>query len=295
MSYQIVKGLALMEHDLPLFFAALPPWKAAILVVVLPTTIAMFGPVLMRRIFGIERLIVNNEIAGFKFAVVGVIYGLLLTFAAISTWDKFSEAQVSVIEEAAAASAIYQLTNGPEQDQLAVRGALSNYLKLAIDKDWPAMEVEQESEEVSAALGELYIDVIRLIQKGAMVPAQKKVRQKGAIIPAQNGAMAQALTIELIKQLDTITKSRRTRVHLSAGIVPNMLWDVLIIGAALTIIFTFFFGAENLAAQVSMIGILAAMIFMSLLMIISFDHPFTGPVHIGPEALKDLLKRFVYS
>lgn len=286
-----------MEHDLPLFFAALPPWKAAILVVVLPTIIAMFGPVLMRRIFGIERLIVNNEIAGFKFAVVGVIYGLLLTFAAISTWDKFSEAQVSVIEEAAAASAIYQLTNGPEQDQLAVRGALSNYLKLAIDKDWPAMEVEQESEEVSAALGELYIDVIRLIQKGAMVPAQKKVtvsRQKGAI-PAQNGAMAQALTIELIKQLDTITKSRRTRVHLSAGIVPNMLWHVLIIGAALTIIFTFFFGAENLAAQISMIGILAAMIFMSLLMIISFDHPFTGPVHIGPEALKDLLKRFVYS
>ena len=87
---------------MPLFFAALPPWKAAILVVVLPTTIAMFGPVLMRRIFGIERLIVNNEIAGFKFAVVGVIYGLLLTFAAISTWDKFSEAQVSVIEEAAA-------------------------------------------------------------------------------------------------------------------------------------------------------------------------------------------------
>ena len=189
-------------------------------------------------------------------------------------------------------------SNGPEQDQLAVRGALGKYLQLAIDKDWPAMEVEQESEEVSVALGELYIDVIRLIQKGAIVPAQKNVtvsRQKGAIIPAQNGVMAQALAIELIKQLDTITKSRRTRVHLSAGIVPTMLWDVLIIGATLTIIFTFFFGTENLAAQVSMIGILAAMIFMSLLMIVSFDHPFTGPVHIGPEALKDLLKKFAYS
>ena len=54
-------------------------------------------------------------------------------------------------------------------------------------------------------------------------------------------------------------------------------------------------GAENLAAQVSMIGILAAMIFMSLLMIISFDHPFTGPVRIEPEALEDLLKRFASS
>ena len=50
-----------MGHDLLLFFAALTPWKAAILVVVLPTAIAMFGPVLVRRIFGIERLIINNE------------------------------------------------------------------------------------------------------------------------------------------------------------------------------------------------------------------------------------------
>jgi len=33
-----------------------------------------------------------------------------------------------------------------------------------------------------------------------------------------------------------------------------------------------------------MIGILALMLLMSLLMIISFDHPFTGPVHIGPGA-----------
>ena len=49
-----------------------PVWKAAILLVVLPTAITMFCPVLVRRIFGIERLAINNEIAGFKFAVVGV-------------------------------------------------------------------------------------------------------------------------------------------------------------------------------------------------------------------------------
>ena len=281
-----------------LFFAALPPWKAAILVVALPTAIAMFGPVLTRRIFGVERLIINNEIAGFKFAVVGVIYGLLLTFAAISTWDKFSEAQVSVIEEAAAATAVYQLTNGPEQDQLAVRMALGKYLRLVIDNEWPAMEVGQQSEAASAALSELYIGAIRLIQKASLAPEQQKFsvsRQKIAIIPAPNGTMPLALTIELIKQIDTITKSRRTRVHLSAGIVPNMLWDVLIMGAALTIIFTCFFGAENLAAQVAMVGVLAAMIFMSLLMIISFDLPFTGPVIIAPEALKDLLKSVAYN
>src|SRR5208283_2104294 len=218
-----------------------------------------------RHIFGLERLVINNEVAGFKFAVVGIVYGLLLTLATISVWDKFSEAHVAVIEEGAAANAIYQLTNGPEEDQLAVRGALAKYIMLVIDKEWPEMEVEQESEEVSGALGELYNSVIRLIQKASVatqqniVPAQAKAAgraQKGAVILAPNEAMAQALTIDLIKQLDNITKARRTRVHLSGGIVPNIMLYVLIIGATLTIVYTFFFGAGNIGAQVLMTGIL---------------------------------------
>ncbi len=293
-----------MEHDWLLFFYALSAWKAAILLVILPTAAAMAGSVLVRRTFGLERLAINNEVAGFKFAVVGIVYGLLLTLATISAWDKFSEAHVAVIDEAAAATAIYQLTDGPEEDKLAVRGALEKYLRLAIDKDWPAMEVEQESEEASGALRELYADVIRLIQKASVAPAQitapaqtKATRraQKEAVVPAPNEVMAPALAIELIKQLDNITKSRRTRVHLSSGIVPSMMWYVLLIGATLTVVFTFFFGMANTGAQTLMTGILAAMIFMSLLMTLSFDHPFTGPVNIGPEPLKDLLKTFAHS
>ena len=293
-----------MQHDLLLFFASLSLWKAAILLVILPTAVAMVGSVLVRHIFGLERLVINNEVAGFKFAVVGIVYGLLLTLATISVWDKFSEAHVAVIEEVAAANAIHQLTNGSEEDQLAVRGALVNYLTLVIDKDWPEMEVEQESEEVSGALSELYTAVVQLIQKASVAPVQKIVptqakapsrAQKGAVIQTPNEAMAPALTIELIKQLDNITKARRTRVHLSSGIVPNIMLYVLMIGATLTVLFTFFFGVGNNTSQTLMTGILAAMIFMSLLMTLSFDHPFTGPVHVGPEPLKDLLKTFAHS
>jgi hypothetical protein len=292
-----------MGRDWLLFFAELSAWKAAILLVILPTAAAMAGSVLMRRIFGLERLAINNEVAGFKFAVVGIVYGLLLTLATISAWDKFSEAHVAVIEEGAAANAIYQLTNGPEE-KLAVHGALEKYLRLAVNKDWPAMEVEQESEEASNALGELYADVIGLIQKASVAPARnialvptKATRraQKEAVVPEADEVMAPAVAIELIKQLDNITKSRRTRVHLASGIVPPMMWYVLVIGATLTVLFTFFFGLANTVAQVLMTGILAAMIFMSLLMTLSFDHPFTGPVQVGPEPLRDLLKTIAHS
>jgi hypothetical protein len=68
-----------------------------------------------------------------------------------------------------------------------------------------------------------------------------------------------------------------------------MLWSILVFGAILTIAFTFFFGNVNLHAQILMTGILAAIVFMGLLVIISVDHPFTGPVHIGSDPLQQVL------
>jgi hypothetical protein len=60
----------------------------------------------------------------------------------------------------------------------------------------------------------------------------------------------------------------------------------------MTIGFTFFFGTENLWAQITMTGILSVIVFMGLLVIVSFDHPFTGPVHVGPEPLQIVLGDF---
>jgi chromate transport protein ChrA len=90
-----------------LFLAGLPLWVAAILLVVLPTMAAMCGPVLMRRRIGLERLASNNEIAGFKFATVGVIYAVLLAFAEIVVWEKFSDAETAVVQEAGASATLY--------------------------------------------------------------------------------------------------------------------------------------------------------------------------------------------
>jgi hypothetical protein len=69
-----------------------PLWIAAALVALI-TVAAMFGPVVVRRRLGLEWLRTNNEVAGFKFATVGVIYAVLLGFAVITVWDKFTEAK----------------------------------------------------------------------------------------------------------------------------------------------------------------------------------------------------------
>ena len=56
------------------FLSSLPPWLLIALIVAIPTIFAMGAQVLIRKWVGVDKLVNNNEIAGFKFATVGVIY-----------------------------------------------------------------------------------------------------------------------------------------------------------------------------------------------------------------------------
>jgi DMSO reductase anchor subunit len=128
-------------------------WLSSILLVGLMTLIAMAGPVLVRRRVSLDQLRLNNEVAGFKFATVGVLYAVLLGFAVITVWEKLSEAENAVAQEAAAVATLYRLAQGVEGDaSAALRDSLTRYVKVAIAEDWPAMEQGQESRAVTQAL-----------------------------------------------------------------------------------------------------------------------------------------------
>src|SRR5579863_6470682 len=126
------------------------------LIVVAPTAVAMVAQALIRGWVGVDRLTKNNEIAGFKFATVGVIYAVLLAFSVIVVWEKFNDAENAVADEAGAAAALFHYVEGNEPEAQAVRIALTNYMKAAVDKEWPEMALESESREVTHALDRVY-------------------------------------------------------------------------------------------------------------------------------------------
>jgi hypothetical protein len=254
------------------FLTTQPLWLSGALLVGLTTLIAMAGPVLVRRHVDLERLSTNNEVAGFKFATVGVLYAVLLGFAVIVVWEKFSEADNDVAQEAGASATIYRLSAGLGAAPGAeLREALSTYLELAVSKDWPAMEKGRASAEVTRALDKLYATVMR-VEPGD--------RRETAVMS------------EILHQLDSVGQARRARLVMATGIVPGIVWLVLFGGAAVTIGFTFFFGTENLRAQTMMTGALSLLIFSGLLTIIAIDHPFAGTVKVGPEAIAGVLEDF---
>jgi Protein of unknown function (DUF4239) len=253
------------------FLSSLPTWLLIALISVIPTAFAMGAQVLIRKWVGVDKLVKNNEIAGFKFATVGVIYAVLLAFTVIVVWEKFSDAQTAVADEAGATAALFHYAEGKEPESLAVRTALANYLKAAIEDEWPAMARETENPATEHALGSLYA---------------------AAIVLNRSGARGTADMAEVFRQLDNVTAARRVRLHLATGLVPNVIWIALFMGALLTVGFTLFFGSENPLAQVSMTGVLSVLVTMGLVVIISIDHPFTGPVYIHPDPLAQVLAEF---
>ena len=253
------------------FLSGLPLWTLIVLIVVLPTALAMIAQVFIRRWAGVDTLVKNNEIAGFKFATVGVIYAVLLAFSVIVVWEKFNDAQTSVAEEAGATAALFRYADGKEPEAVALRAALVNYLKAAIGDEWLAMGLESEAHGVTQALNKLYSTALALNQSGTRDTADMS---------------------EVFRQIDNVTAARRVRLHLATGLVPDVIWIALFAGALLTIGFTLFFGSENLLAQVCMTGVLSLLVTLGLVVIISLDHPFTGPVYIHADALSAVLEEF---
>ncbi len=254
------------------FLTTQPLWLSGILLVGLMTLLAMIGPVAIRRRVALDRLRTNNEVAGFKFATVGVLYAVLLAFAVIVVWEKFNEADNNVAQEAGAAATIYRLSNGiGAEPGSALRDRVTNYLKVAIADDWPAMERGKGSPVVTRALNDVYAALLGF---------------------KPDDGRGTALLAEILHQLDLVTQARRARVVMASGIVPGVVWLVLFGGAVVTIGFTFFFGTENIRAQTIMTGALAILIFSGLLIIIAIDHPFMGSVKVAPEALSAVLEDF---
>jgi hypothetical protein len=252
--------------------SALPLWLSFLLLVAVPTAIAMAGPVVVRRVIRLDRLRTNNEVAGFKFATVGVLYAVLLGFAIIVVWEKFNAAENDVAREASAAATIFRLSDGLNSERrAALRSTMTAYLNAAVSKDWPAMERGTGDADVTAALSNVYATVL-----------------SSRVSDGSNAF----LVAEILRQLDAVSTMRRSRLVSADGNVPEILWFVLFGGAIVTVSYTFFFGTPNLRAQSLMTGALSALVFFGLLTVIVIDHPFAGSVKVAPEALVHVLEDF---
>jgi hypothetical protein len=256
---------------LTIWLSGLPIGLAALLIVAIPTTTVMIMTFVVRRTFGLNRLESNNEVAGFKYAVLGVIYAVLLGFAVIVVWENFRDGAGAVIKEASALSTIFRLADGVGPSAAEpIRAAALHYGDVVVKEEGPILaKGGRVSSDATKALSALY----------------------AAVLTANPTTLEQSDAYQtLLTALTTLSDGRRDRLELGGSTVPNVVWIALFGGAILNVVFTLFFGTRHIWVQMVMSGMLTAVIFIGLFAIIMIDHPFSGSVRLSMEPIEYALK-----
>lgn len=213
-----------------------------------------------------------NDVAGFIYAAVGVIYAILLAYVVIVVWQQFDATGSTVeLEAVATANIFHGVDEFPEPARSNVRDMVRDYVERTVNDDWPAM-ADGGADEQAGKLAHSLRDVIHQL-------------------PADD-AHEQVMFDHVLYQYEQVLTQRQLRLFQAGESLHPLLWAMLIIGAALTIGFTYFFGVDSALVHVLMIVGLAFVIGGMLFMIQQVDHPFGGQVSVSPEAFRTVLQTF---
>lgn len=249
----------------------LSPWLVAFVIVAAAEIYSIGLMVLSRRRLGSTFLSLNNEVAGFKFAVVGVMYAVLLAFVVIAVWEDYRDTEAAVRNEAKAIVDLHQVASAlPDPGGSSIRRHLIAYAKQVRHAEWHAMAHGEASPAAARHLEHL--------TRALFDDRPQEIQDL-------------ALYQHALRLLTVINDNRNERLDSSDGSVPAVLWLVMLAGGLITLGYPSFFGTSSLTAQILMTAALAALVALTLFLGLVLDFPFTGQVHISAAPLDQALRQ----
>ncbi|HKB29450.1 MAG TPA: DUF4239 domain-containing protein [Streptosporangiaceae bacterium] len=211
----------------------------------------------------------HNDVAGFIFAAVGVLYAVLLAFVVIVVWENLNAARDTTYSEANQLADIYWISRSlPVAEGATIEGLTLKYAHTVITQEWPLMAERRSSIQAT--------DIVYLIRDDVFGFQPRSPQQ-------------QALYAEALTSVNGFSSARRNRLDAIGEVIPALLWAALIIGAVMTVGFCLLFGLQNKTAHIGMVAMLAVLITISLLLIRDMEYPFAGSIRIGPAAFEVFL------
>jgi hypothetical protein len=253
-----------LMHDVPL-------WITAILLSVGAALYSIGLMLVARAVYGVDRLSLNNEVAGFKFAVIGVFYAVMLAFVVIAVWEGFRKTEAAVRDEAKSVVDLHRITFAlPVEGGAEIRKHLVAYTNDVREYEWRTMALGEPNDAVAKDLDQLSRAIF-------------------AVSPTTSQELA--LYQEALRLLAVMTDNRNERLDSSDGSMPLILWFVLIVGGLITLGYPAFFGSTNKLAQILMTAALAELVALALLLGLAFDYPFTGDARISAFPFDQALRQ----
>jgi hypothetical protein len=250
------------------FLYAAPAWLLFILIVGVPTGLTWVATHLLHDRTPAAKDDKHNEVAGFIFAAVGVVYAVLLAFVVIVVWEQFNAAETAVSQEAAALITVANDTSSfPEPARTQARDQLRAYATFVLNDEWKTLDeatLEQEERPTTlAALNNVW-RIYRSLPSTAVDP-------------------------HTTDSLDTLSAQRAIRLHANQTAMPDVLWVTLLLGAVVTVGFGIILHMKNVYFHATMTALLTVLLTTCLWLIVLINHPFSGEVHVSTDAFQQAL------
>jgi Protein of unknown function (DUF4239) len=254
------------------YLLMLPTWQTFLLVALTIIVYSVAGILVVRRFVHHSVLQLHHDVAGFIFTTLGVIYAVLLAFVVLIVWEQFSKAEENMALEEAVAFSIHENIENYPSPEIAtmLRTLFVAYVQSVFKEEFPQLRAGKTDPHAN----ETFTALIRSVWQ---------------INPANQGE--QRALSQLQGDVRELAKYRAERFLASMQSIPRVVWRTLMLGALVTIGYTFLFGTEKLIPQLIMNACYGAVIAMVLVVIIELDNPFLGEVSIKPMGYQIILNR----
>ncbi len=245
---------------------AIDSYGAAVLWVLGSMGLSVLGLICARRLMDVQTLRQCHDVGGYLLSVVGTLYAVLLGLVVVYAMQNFQSAQSICQQEANALADVYLLADRlPKVKQLEVKQLCTNYVNEVIDKEWSLMDDGKMS-----PVAHNY--AIKLMK--ALNSYEAKTNSESDMYQA------------VLEKACLVWDNRRARSNAAVFGIPFEEWLVLLTGGAVTIIFTYFFGLDNVRLQSAMTAMITLLISLNLLLVLWFGYPFSGDRKVHPDAFK---------
>jgi hypothetical protein len=245
-------------------------WGVLIVGASVLTAVAVLN--LVNRLISTSLRETHNDVAGFIYAVLGVVYAVLLAFVVIAVWEDYEAARDTTVREADELADIFFLAHRfPQPERTRIQELARSYARVVVDEEWSLMEEGRASPRAWETLDELRATI------------QDYEPRTGA---------GQVLYGEELGSLNELGDARRDRLIEARMGIPEILWAVLVFGGVITVGFTYLFGLRNTLAHTLMVAALTAILTLVLFTIGALEYPFSGSLRLEPLAFEVALDRF---
>jgi cation transporter-like permease len=236
-----------------------------LLVITLSTALSLVGLYIVRKRVGLEDLIKCHEVAGYLLSIIGTLYAVLLGFVVVDSLSKFDRARVLIEEEANGVANVFFLAdNFPAKERQQIHVGCLRYIDAVLNDEWETMKDGKPSPKAIAEIRQLWVVISRFEPK------------------TQNNI---SLWESMLSSMGDIGSSRRLRLITAKYGLSSVMATVLMIGAVITIVFTYFFGLEKFKAQAIMTALVAITLSLNVCLVLLYGYPFQRGIHVEPTAL----------